>query len=369
MLALQQGAGNAHVTRHLRALARVGDPARDAFVARGLMPTPAGVDFQSATGRGGFEVVYDPHAQILRVRLRVGFEFLPSLGVDRRHMAIPLTPDFAAAAADVNARFPSAGARRNEIRTNWRWSAGERATLAADYATMVRDAWGDQHYFVSDRWPDLYAGVSVEVDVHQGHLPDDHCKATVYKAPPGDQSMGAGMTSGAGATGATLEMSSAHMGVTEEWLNYSLEYQEGSDDLYASVSTSKEVAGDPGDMHLDKLIVDQAPGTPGGGAPITVTGRASTAGDARDNLRLSRRRAQGVADHLAANGIDRARITVVAEGEEGAGADASWQRVDIRIGGGEEQIKALHETGHRSGSTTSTPPRPAAWPRGRAAPA
>lgn len=352
VLSLQRSAGNAAVARALAAtLARSADPARDAFVARGVMPSPDGLDFQSATGKGGFNVVYDPQTQELSVELRVGFEFKHGLAM-QGGAAVPVTRAFNGDAADVNANFPVLADRRTEVRTNWRWSPGEGTQWAQEYATMVQDVWGSEHYFVSDLWDDLYAAVNVSVDVHEHHLPDDHCKATVFKVPAGSTSgPGAQVKSAAGPTGAKARLTSATLGTTFEYLNYPIEFPEGSADLYQSISASKEVPGDPGDVLIDKLVVDLQPATPGGGAPITVTGHASTSGREGQNRDLSLRRAEAVAAHMRSTGagIDPARITVLAEGEQGAGPEASWQRVDIRIGGGEEQITAAHETGHLFG--------------------
>ena len=51
-------------------------------------------------------------------------------------------------------------------------------------------------------------------------------------------------------------------------------------------------------------------------APIVVEGHTDSIGPADVNMRLSRERAAAVADFLAANGVDRSRITVIGYGEE-----------------------------------------------------
>ncbi len=50
-------------------------------------------------------------------------------------------------------------------------------------------------------------------------------------------------------------------------------------------------------------------------ATITVTGYADTTGTAKYNQRLSRRRAMGVVNALAAAGIERARLSAIGMGE------------------------------------------------------
>ena len=78
--------------------------------------------------------------------------------------------------------------------------------------------------------------------------------------------------------------------------------------------------------HLDKLIVDFQRGTPTGGAPITITGHASTTGDGGHNQRLSERRANAVANYLRTHGdkIAGSRITVVGAGADGAGPGVTY---------------------------------------------
>jgi outer membrane protein OmpA-like peptidoglycan-associated protein len=354
VMRMQQGQGNAWVARQVAAgLLRQGDPAREAFVARGVMPSPAGLDFQSATGLGGFNVKYDPTDQRLTLALRVGIEYKNALAmIPFTGIVMPLTPDFAADAAAVTANFPDVTARTAEVTTNWQWNAGEDTQWGQDYATQAAGVWGGQHHFVSDRWDDLFADVVVSMDVHTGHRATDHCKATVFKVPAGSTSgPGAVVNSGATATSATGTFTSSALGATSDFLNYSLQFPSGSASLQQAVSTSQQAAGDRGDQHLDKLIVDFQRGTPTGGAAITVTGHSSATGSPDANMTLSRRRADAVANYLRTRGqqIASTRITVEAVGDQGATADPSFQRVDIRVGDGRPQVTMAHETGHMFG--------------------
>ncbi|MGH4001326.1 MAG: OmpA family protein, partial [Pseudonocardiaceae bacterium] len=184
---------------------------------------------------------------------------------------------------------------------------------------------------------------------------DDHCIATVWKVPDGSTSGPSGAIDwGVGPTGYAGTFTSAMLGKTGDMLNYRLEFVEGSSDVFSSVCTSFNTAL-AGDLLLDMLVVEYQPATKDGGAPITVTGHASTAGASEDNLELSRRRAEAVRDYLrmplapGAKGIEDNRIKVVAEGELNATLAAEWQRVDIQVGGGHSQIVMAHETGHMFG--------------------
>ncbi len=363
MLDLQQSHGNAWVARAVqRGLLRQPDAeqaAREAFIARGVMPSAAGLDFQSSTGIGGFNVRYDPDASELVCTLKVGIDFRDALTVDTTTGVVtPATAGFAAAAAAVMASNPgptpeAVAARVGEVQADWQWSAQQRTDWTGDYESTAEGMWGGQHHFTADRWDDVYADVRVDMDVHAGHRAGDHCRATVFKDPPGNRSgPGAVVNSTTGnATASTGTFRASDLQGTNDYLNYSLQFESGSANLHRAFSTSLEAFGDDGDAHLDKLIVDFQRGTPTGGAHITVTGHASASGDGENNMRLSRRRAEAVANYLRTHGdqIASARITVEAVGAEGADAEETWQRVDIRIGDGRAQVTMAHETGHMFG--------------------
>lgn len=355
VMRLQQGRGNAWVARQVaNRLQRQGDPARDAFVKRGVMPSAAGLDFQSSTGIGGFNVAYDPAAQRLGINLRVGVAFPDALAIDPGTGVItPATADFATVAANLTARFPAIPDRVAAVQNNWQWNAALQKDWMDRYQTLIEGAWAGQHYFTSDHWPDLFANVGIHVDVHSGQRANDHCKATVFKVREGSSAgPGAAVGSTAGsATASTGTFTSSALGPTSDYLNYSLQFPKSTANVRQAVSTSQQSAGDTGDAHLDKLIVDFQRGTPTGGAHITVTGHSSATGDSEENMRLSRQRAEAVASYLRSHGqqIASARITVEAVGDQGATADPSWQRVDIRMDSGNAQVTMAHETGHMFG--------------------
>ena len=181
VLDLQRGHGNAWVARKLALLMRQGDPAREAFLSSGPMPSAAGIDMTSATGIGGFNALYDPALQELLIRLRVGINAADGLTIDpTTGVVTPGHPRFAASAARVMA-IPNVADRVTEVNTNWHWTDAEG--FRARYESMAEKAWGGRHYFINDTWDDVFADVNVDLDVHLGGLANDHCTATIFKVP------------------------------------------------------------------------------------------------------------------------------------------------------------------------------------------
>lgn len=353
---LQQAQGNAFVQRLL--LQRQPDAeeaARRAFIARGLMPNANGLDTSATTTQGGgFNVRFDPSNGELLIRLRVGIDFRDGITISNATTGTiaPATADFDSAARNIRAIYPDAPARVAEVRTNWQWSAGAKTQWASDYASAAQTAWGGKHYFRSKRWPDMAASVRVELDVHDGQRTTDHCKATVYKAPSGFADMSASVDySGGTATGYRARFASSHLGSPDDFLNYRLEYPEGSVNVAQATGATSLGAGDSGPAYLKKFIADFQRGRVGEGAPVHITGHASAGGNPASNLRISDRRAQNVAAFLRTSGqrIAAGRIDARGVGAEGATAADEWRRVDIQVGSGEAQVTMIHETGHMFG--------------------
>jgi hypothetical protein len=338
VLAAQRGHGNAWVAR---TLARLKDEARDAFVGRGVR----GMEYEPPTGLGGFNVSYDPVAERLDVTLRIGFDFAHALRIDSAGVVTAESADFDSDALAVMATIADPAARAVEVNTNWRWTPGDDAAWMQRFAQVISDTWGEQHWFVSDRWPDLHATVNVVVDARVGQSPNDHCVATVAKVPAGSTS---GPTVSVGPDPGPQDeaaFTSATLDHVEDWKHYTLQFATQSADIRGCVSAGERKNGELGTKLLDMLIADLQPATAGGGVPITLTGRVSTA---EGHLDLARARADAVRTYLA-TGIDPSRILVAVEGDRGAGADQSWQRVDIEIGDGRGQRTIAHEAGHMFG--------------------
>jgi hypothetical protein len=350
LLDMQRGQGNAWVARRVAQVMRQGDPLRDAFVARGLMPSGAGLDMTSSTGIGGFNAKYDPAAQALTITLRVGINAVDGLSVDATTGVVtPATADFAANATAAMAE-PDIPTRVAAVTADWHWTDAEG--FRARYESMAEAAWGEQHYFVSDAWDDLFADVEVDLNVHLGGQPNDHCTATIFKVPDHSSAGPGAVVNSTGApTGNTGTFTSSGLEGTTDFLNYHLQFPEGATAVAAGVGTGQQGAGDPGPTFLNKFIVDFQRGTPTGGAPVTVIGHASATGSHEANEQVARQRAENVAAYLRSQGqqIASARIDVQSEGDTGATPDAEWRRVDIVVGDGRAQVTMMHETGHMFG--------------------
>jgi hypothetical protein len=350
VIGLQRARGNAWVARNIAQVMRQGDPAREAFLASGPMPSAAGLDMTSSTGIGGFNAMYDPGTQRLVIRLRVGLETLDGLTIDpATGIVTPATADFAANAAQVMA-IPDIPTRVATVNNDWHWNDPE--TFRANYEAMAETAWGQKHYFTHDTWDDVFADVHVDLDVHLGGRPDDHCTATVFKVPEGsDAGPGAVVNSTGSPTGNTGTFTSSGLGATSDFLNYRLQYPNAGVTVGSAVGVGDPGEGDSGPVYLRKFIADFQRGTPTGGAPVTIIGHASATGSSEANERIARQRAENVAMFLRTQGdkIADYRITVQSEGDRGATADPEWRRVDIVVGDGRAQITMMHETGHMFG--------------------
>ncbi len=351
LLGLQRGQGNAWVSRQVAQVMRQGDPAREAFLAQGPMPTVAGLDMTSATGIGGFNAMYDPGRQELRITLRVGIVAVDGLTIDpATGIVTPATNDFNADAAAVMAE-PDIPTRVATVTNDWHWPDGGES-FRARYEQMAENAWGEQHYFVNQTWDDVFADVEVDLDVHLGAGANDHCTATVFKVPEHSSAgPGAVVNSSGSPTGSTGTFTSSGLEATSDFLNYRLEYPEGATNVGSATGHGDVGEGDPGPTYLNKFIADFQRGTPTGGAPVTITGHASATGTHEVNDRIARERAQNVETFLRSHGgqIADYRITVQSEGDTGATADAEWRRVDIMVGDGRPQVTMMHETGHMFG--------------------
>jgi hypothetical protein len=350
MLGLQQESGNVWVARQVAQLMRQGDPAREAFLRQGPLPSAAGVDMTSSTGIGGFNAKYEPSRQALQITLRVGINAVDGLTIDpTTGVVTPANATFATNAAQVMG-IPNVADRVREVNDKWHWTDAEG--FRARYEQMAEHAWGERHYFVNNTWDDVFSDVEVDLQVHLGGLANDHCTATIFKVPDHSSAgPGAVVNSTGSPTGNTGTFTSSGLEATTDFLNYRLVYPAGGAAVGQGTGSGQQGAGDPGPTFLDKFIVDFQRGTPTGGAEVTVTGHASTTGDHESNQRIARERAQNVADYLRTHGKEIAnyRIVVDAKGDEGATEDAEWQRVDIMVGDGRAQVTMMHETGHMFG--------------------
>jgi hypothetical protein len=350
VLGLQRSQGNAWVARQVAQVMRQGDPAREAFLSQGPLPAAAGLDMTSSTGIGGFNAMYEPSRQTLKITLRVGINAVDGLTIDpTTGIVTPASASFATAAARVMA-IANVPDRVREVNDNWHWTDAEG--FRARYEQMAEQAWGSRHYFVNNTWDDVYSDVEVDLQVHLGGLANDHCTATIFKVPEHSSAgPGAVVNSTGSPTGNTGTFTSSGLEGTTDFLNYRLVYPEGGTTVGQGTGSGQQGNGDPGPTFLNKFIVDFQRGTPTGGAPVTITGHASATGSHEDNRRIALERAQNVANYLRTQGQEIAnyRIAVVSAGDDGATADAEWRRVDIMVGDGRAQVTMMHETGHMFG--------------------
>ena len=322
------------------------------------MPSAAGVDFQSSTGIGGFNVRYDPDASELVCTLKVGIDFRDALTVDTTTGVVtPTTTGFAPRRGRHGPAtpVPRRGGRRTraEVQTDWQWSAQQRTDWRGDYESTAEGMWGGQHHFTADRWDDVYADVRVDMNVHAGHLAGDHCRATVFKDPPGNRSgPGAVVNSTTGnATASTGTFRTSDLQGTNDYLNYSLQFESGSANLHRDVldqprGVRRRRRRPPGQAHR-RLPARHADGRRAhhGHRPRQRDRATARTTCGSRGARRGRRQLPAHARRPDRLGADHGR----GRRRRGRRRRETWQRVDIRIGDGRAQVTMAHETGHMFG--------------------
>ena len=348
------------------------------FLERGMLPDDAGRDMTGGTGIGGFNARFDPGNRELVVTMNLGFSFLHGMEINAAGMAQAVTagldstnPFEAGAIAHLNNAvtsinaIPDPGAREAEVNANWRWTDAETTPWMNQYKQNVEDAWGGQHFFVSERWPQLMAGVRLNVVVHAGNLDTDHCATKIVKMPP-DNTAGAGVMPGQG-TGATPEqdatnahdqslfMTSAHLNPREDNLLDQQVYFPNNVDNVNLAEGGAPGSGIAAPGFLRRVVSTYQAADPNNAQPIRLVGHASTVGAADYNQALSERRSANVEaflhNEMTSRGINAeiTRTTDTGEGETGMDNTAESRRVDIIVGDGQAQVIGNHEFGHLLG--------------------
>src|SRR3954452_690058 len=194
VLALQRGAGNAAVARSIatrRTIARAidgtayneGRQARDEWIAEGVRG-PA--DHVPSTGRGGFEVSYDPGAQQLTVELRGGVDSRDGMKLYFGPYAVAQQPGNGPAAAAATAINALPRAQRAAAMAPWIWDDATKTTFLSEFESSIETAWSAKHQFHCSKefWTDLGATVDVRVVVRDGAQSSDsgeHMNVVSYK--------------------------------------------------------------------------------------------------------------------------------------------------------------------------------------------
>ncbi len=303
-------------------------------------------DHEPSTGRGVFDVQYTPGSSELLITLRVDLEAVDG---DTERWGGPSFWD---------RLFGSAKKEENE------WFEKYQALMAA--------RWSGQYGMSCTKkyWEELKANTKVSI-VRDKTNP--HFKLKVTKmaagdyygdssvAPPGGQNLTAR------APGDTKTMPNGGAGTTKLGSTDLTPKSGHREQATRETDVDRVRALNPGQVKFGTdsadVIADVAKLTDMGKAlsmirvpPLTInlTGRSSTSGADAHNLDLSRRRAEAVKNLLTSQGQFVHTVNVVAKGEEGAGPEADWQRVDIEIPYVDNSFVnaydiAGHETGHMLG--------------------
>lgn len=363
VLALQRSAGNQAAARAIsgRMLQRdllddIGNAVGDAFDARTdedrLDAEEELEDFRDGTYApledyaptsdvGLFDAACDMRAGTMTITLKVAYNFV---------------------AGDPTK--VSAGFRPEEFQ----WDPAEQAAWKARYMREVGAMWSSQFTISSTKphWTTMTVATTVTVIED---ATDPHFTLTVAKYPPD-----AGMVQSsicppgfhhnpasgncAANTDAADESGTGEMDSNDLRPEQKLDW--GNPTVQIPFTEGSSALGPAGNAALAPIIT-QVAGV--AGAHVEITGHASsthragrTADEgAIDNMDLARTRTAAVQAALLAGGATADQILVRNVGEENAGPDAAWCRVDAQVGTQEMQNPGLHETGHMLGSDDEYP--------------
>jgi len=321
-----------------------------AFLAQGVMPGPNGREF--AIDNGGFNARFDPVERRLIITVNIGFTLRDALRVDvHGHVSVNRTglshsaiQALTSVATSLNQELASGFFSVEDVTTvvtrDYQWGPNEHVGWLAQYQQDVQNAWSGQHYFVSEDWSQLTAGVRVDVNVHLGHQRGDHTRATVVKSDSNDitSAVSGGRTDRSRDQRVLLASSDIstgeHLGLSR--LSEHVTFADNSADVSGSAS------------YLDSIIATFATAAGRTGDPIEIIGRAGPDDDPARALELSQQRAEAVRQYLVTHGPPSmaSRPRTRCEGASGAVASAE---AEVVVGSGERQNTANHEFGHMIG--------------------
>lgn len=380
ILALQRSAGNAAVSRLLRApmpgptlptpvagspVAAPAPPAKAPFEGDFVPEGPYGQMFvearkaredfvkegkkgpatydpstrNKANYYGGFDVEYDPAKSSgeLKVTLRGAVDFRNGINLNKGGWAVANEPgaETKAAAAAIN-KLPKAD--RAAAVAPWQWSkqggpeAGDEGTFCSKFKSSVESAWRKKHPFHCTRqwWEDLGAETEFDVQVSEkAKGKTDHMTVAAYKIPVGFDAGAYVKREGTKNDAFSNLMVVTSQDVeqrTDGLLEGQLEFDAGKTALPAK---AKKVL-----QQLAKRMPNAKPG-----ANVGVDDVRVTAFGADEEQRKAR--FEAIKAVLTGAGMDESRILCV---HAGAG-DAAL----VTIGDGVAQTVAAHESGHMFG--------------------
>jgi outer membrane protein OmpA-like peptidoglycan-associated protein len=370
MLALQREAGNAAVSR-LLARQPVGAPPGPAvaadladFMSRSYIMK----NVHPSTGRGLFDVSYEPTTGQMNVTVRVCFNFKTGNILD---------PDWLAAVGG----FAGIG-RRGWTAEDFIWTDEERTAWAEKAISEVQNAWSEQYVFHSQKpgWESL-PPVHVNVVIQQGPADKSQWVLDVNKYPldsglseamtipdPGSTQSTGHLAEGSRDEGGILGLDQdTHSTSTTDRARYGQVDTDNPGIVFFDQGKSDVTGDDVTDLQKFGATLG-APDMPP--FPVTLTGHSSSEGEEKKNLKLSEDRARNVANEIVKGGA-KIQPTVVPKGEQGATEDPTWRMVEIDVKDfTSSQTTVVHEFGHILGlgdeysTADATPPtrRPVGTP-------
>ncbi|HMN99161.1 MAG TPA: OmpA family protein [Miltoncostaeaceae bacterium] len=370
MLALQREAGNAAVSR-LVARQPVGappGPVAGADLADFMSRSYIMKNVHPSTGRGLFDVAYEPTTGEMTVTVRVCFNFKTGNILD---------PDWLAAVGG----FAGIG-RRGWKAEDFIWTDEEKAAWAEKAIGEVQNAWSEQYVFHSQKpgWESLPA-VHVNVLIQQGPADKSQWVLDVNKYPvdsglseamtipdPGSAQSKGHLAEGSRDEGGILGLDrDSHSTSTTDRARYGQVDTDNPGIVFFDQGKSAVTGTDLADLQKFGATLGASDMPP---FPVTVTGHASSEGEEKKNLKLSEDRARNVANEIVKAGA-KVQPTVVAKGEQGATEDPTWRMVEIDVKDfTSSQTTVVHEFGHILGlgdeysTADATPPtrRPVGTP-------
>jgi len=364
VLALQRGAGNAAVARQIatrRTVARViddrpyneGRQARDEWIAGGVRGPE---DHVPSTGRGGFEVQYDPAGQKLTIELRGGVDFRDGMKLYFGTFAVAQQPGNGPAAAAATAINKLPRDQRAAAMAPWIWDDAAKATFLSEFESSIEGAWGGKHQFHCSKefWTDLGAAVDVRVVVRDGAQTSgsgEHMNVVSYKESDATVNSTPAhvaqteVIGGHDADDNEMVVNSTHTRRRSDILqNVAIGFNPGTSTLTADAvnnlnyfGNAYKSGGGPQCSQCSKQISEAAVGN----VNVNLAGEGS---DATQTEASAQARFTSVKAQLIAAGMTDAGARCTLTITPGTGNSGG-----VRMGRGVQQIVAAHEAGHMFG--------------------